>query len=64
MFLIRGHGFSGKHGIHRGARVTQGERLVFQVIFAVREPDSALRQGYLRSRQVASKWLGKSRPSA
>ena len=56
--------FDGDYGIHRGARVMQGERLVFQVIFTVREPDSAWRQAYLRSRQIASKWRGRSRPSS
>lgn len=55
--------FDGDYGIHRGARVMQGERLVFQVIFTVREPDSAWRRTYLRSRQIASKWRGKSRPT-
>lgn len=56
--------FDGDYGIHRGARVIQGERMVFQVIFTVREPDSAWRQAYLRSRQIASKWRGRSRPSS
>ena len=56
--------FDGDYGIHRGARVMQGERLVFQVIFAVKEPDNAWRQAYLRGRQLASKLRGRSRQIA